>query len=58
MGFLIIKGSNWIWKSFIEGKIDLFVVDLLWVMIGLIGLIICYQSNRYFNNLRTKIKKV
>lgn len=53
-----VYSGNWIWKSFIEGKIDLFVVDLLWVMIGLIGLIICYQSNRYFNNLRTKIKKV
>lgn len=53
-----VYSGNWIWKSFSEGKIDLFVVDLLWVIIGLIGLIICYQSNRYFNNLRTKIKKV
>ena len=53
-----VYSGDWIWKSFSEGKIDLFVVDLLWVMIGLIGLIICYQSNRYFNNLRTKIKKV
>lgn len=53
-----VYSGNWIWKSFSEGKIDLFVVDLLWVVIGLIGLIICYQSNRYFNNLRTKIKKV
>lgn len=53
-----VYSGDWIWKSFSEGKIDLFVVDLLWVVIGLIGLIICYQSNRYFNNLRTKIKKV
>lgn len=53
-----VYSGNWIWKSFSEGKIDLFVVDLLWVMISLIGIIICYQSNRYFNNLRTKIKKV
>ncbi|VTQ02000.1 PepSY-associated TM helix domain-containing protein [Sphingobacterium daejeonense] len=53
-----VYSGDWIWKSFSEGKIDLFVVDLLWVVIGLIGLIIYYQSNRYFNNLRTKIKKV
>lgn len=53
-----VYSGDWIWKSFSEGKNDLFVVDLLWVVIGLIGLIICYQSNRYFNNLRTKIKKV
>lgn len=49
-----LKSGNWIWKSFIASKIDLFVVDFLWLVIGVLGLVIYSKSAKYFNGLKLK----
>ncbi|MFZ4261766.1 PepSY-associated TM helix domain-containing protein [Sphingobacterium sp. HJSM2_6] len=34
-----IQSNNWMWHTFIQRKLDIFYVDFLWLLIGLISLI-------------------
>ncbi len=38
-----IQTGNWMWNTYRNGAMDIFVVDLLWLSIGIVGLIACYH---------------
>ncbi|QTE22613.1 PepSY-associated TM helix domain-containing protein [Polaribacter cellanae] len=41
-----IFSGNWFWKTFIEGRHDIFIVDMLWVSISLVGFYIYFQIKK------------
>ncbi len=41
-----VFGKNWVWNSLIEGNIDLFSIDFLWICIGLVGIFIYRKINK------------
>lgn len=43
-----LKTGNWFFNNFINGKLDLFIVDFLWLLLGLISLI-AYNKIRTYN---------
>lgn len=43
-----VKTGNWFFNNFINGKLDLFIVDFLWLLLGLISLI-AYNKIRTYN---------
>lgn len=42
---------NWLWKTFVDGQRDLFIVDFLWLMIGIIGLLAFYKTKNFFQKI-------
>lgn len=47
-----VKTGSWFWSNFIQGKIDIFMVDFLWLWLGVIGLV---AFNRIKNNHKEKV---
>jgi len=43
---------NWLWKTFVDGQRDLFIVDFLWLMIGIIGLLAFYKTKKFFQKIQ------
>src|SRR5690606_36886364 len=46
----IINGmisKNWIWNNLMEGNIDLFSIDFLWICIGVVGISIYGIIKKY-----------
>ncbi|MGE8378979.1 MAG: PepSY domain-containing protein, partial [Sphingobacterium sp.] len=43
---------NWLWKTFVDGQRDLFIVDFLWLMIGIIGLLAFYKTKKFFKKIQ------
>ena len=43
----IISG-NWIWLTFYHHKTDIFIVDLLWLFIGMVSLFAYLKTKQYF----------
>lgn len=44
--------GNWIWDTFRNGQRDIFVVDFLWLMIGIIGVIAYNKTKKFFETIR------
>ena len=44
--------GNWIWDTFRNGQRDIFVVDFLWLMIGIIGIIAYNKTKKFFETIR------
>ncbi|MDM1293810.1 PepSY domain-containing protein [Sphingobacterium sp. N143] len=44
--------GHWLWDTFGNGQRDLFVVDFLWLMIGIIGLLAFYKTKKFFETIR------
>lgn len=38
-----LKTGNWMWNSYASGAMDIFLIDLLWLLIGVTGLIASYR---------------
>jgi len=51
-----IKTGSWFWNNFMSGKMDLFVVDFLWLVIGIIAGI-CLMKIKTFNETKGDVKK-
>ena len=45
-----VMTQNWIFKSFIKGEMDIFMIDFLWLFIAIIGFIIYFKTKRHFNS--------
>lgn len=43
---------KWLWKTFVNGQRDLFIVDFLWLMIGIIGLLAFYKTKKFFQKIQ------
>lgn len=48
-----ILSGKWIWNNFMEGNIDLFSIDFLWLCLGIIGIIIFRKVQNHFMKLKT-----
>ncbi|WP_353130440.1 PepSY-associated TM helix domain-containing protein [Parapedobacter pyrenivorans] len=38
-----VKTGNWMWKTYLTGALDIFLIDLLWLVIGIVCLIAVYR---------------
>lgn len=47
-----LKTGNWFWSTFKDGYTDIFVVDFLWFVIGVIGLIAYFKSKKFFETVK------
>lgn len=43
---------NWLWKTFSSGQRDLFIVDFLWLLIGVIGLLAYRKTRKFFEKIQ------
>lgn len=43
--------GSWIWDTFRNGQRDIFVVDFLWLMIGIIGVLAYGKSRKFFEKI-------
>tara|TARA_R110002033_G_scaffold12653_2_gene38258 strand:- start:6296 stop:7843 length:1548 start_codon:yes stop_codon:yes gene_type:complete len=41
-----IVTGNWIWKSYLAGHTQLFFVDFLWLLIGVLGFLVVFKLNK------------
>ncbi|MDR0264910.1 MAG: PepSY domain-containing protein [Sphingobacterium sp.] len=44
--------GNWIWDTFRNGQQDIFAVDFLWLMIGIIGVFAYNKTKKFFETIR------
>ena len=44
--------GNWIWDTFRNGQRDIFIVDFLWLMIGIIGVFAYNKTKKFFATIR------
>lgn len=51
----VISG-NWLWNTIATQRTDIFVIDFLWLLIGMIGLIAYFKSKRFFSTIAAKKK--
>ncbi|MGO1787959.1 MAG: PepSY-associated TM helix domain-containing protein [Sphingobacterium sp.] len=45
--------GNWMWYSLTSGQIDIFIVDLLWLIIALVAFLAYRKSTAFFKKLAT-----
>lgn len=43
---------NWLWKTFSSGQRDLFIVDFLWLLIGIVGLLAYRKTRKFFEKIQ------
>ena len=51
-----IKTGSWFYNNFFNGKIDLFVVDFLWLILGLLSFIALFKIKSY--NIKSEVLSV
>ncbi|WP_312788788.1 PepSY-associated TM helix domain-containing protein [Sphingobacterium sp.] len=44
--------GKWMWETFGNGQRDIFVVDFLWLMIGIIGVLAYSKTKKFFETIR------
>jgi hypothetical protein len=42
-----IKTGSWFWDNFLAGRMDLFIVDFLWLLLGFISIIALMKIKKY-----------
>jgi hypothetical protein len=47
--------GGWFWNNIIHNRVDIAIVDVLWILIGFIGLLAFYKTQLFFK--QNKIEK-
>jgi len=53
-----IKTGSWLWNNFISGKMDLFIVDFLWLILGIISVVALLKIKTYHSNAKKTVVKI
>lgn len=47
-----LQTGNWFWYTLITQRTDIFVIDFLWFVIGVIGLVAYFKSRKFFQSIQ------
>lgn len=53
-----LVSNNWMWHTIATQRMDIFVVDLLWLLIGVVGLLAYVKSQQFFRRITKSVGKV